>query len=111
MAAKARRFQINLGLMFDKYDKNNNGRLEPEELRDALAKSNIPLSNEDLAMLREYFRAKTRHEYIVKQDFIDLMNTNFERKFDQQAARKSLSDVKMKAEELRLDNARLQEAI
>lgn len=31
------------------------------------------------------------------------MSTTFERKFDQAAARKSLSDVKMKAEEMKMD--------
>ena len=39
------------------------------------------------------------------------MNTQFERKFDQQVAKKSLMDIKMKAEELKMDNTRLQEAI
>lgn len=31
------------------------------------------------------------------------MSTTFERKFDQAAARKSLSDIKMKAEEMKMD--------
>ena len=32
------------------------------------------------------------------------MNTQFERKFDQMAARKSLSDIKVKADEMKMDN-------
>ena len=39
------------------------------------------------------------------------MSTTFERKFDQAAARKSLSDVKMKAEEMKMDRQRLQEMV
>ena len=35
------------------------------------------------------------------------MNTTFERKFDQAVAKKSLGDIKMKAEELKMDNAKL----
>lgn len=80
-----------------------------EELRDGLLKAGIRIGDEDASMIREYFRAKTRYEQINKTDFIELMNTNFERKFDIQAARKSLSDIRMKAEERKLDNSRLQE--
>lgn len=39
------------------------------------------------------------------------MSTTFERKFDQAAARKSLSDIKMKAEEMKMDRQRLQEMV
>mmetsp|Transcript_46373 Transcript_46373/g.61418 ORF Transcript_46373/g.61418 Transcript_46373/m.61418 type:complete len:136 (+) Transcript_46373:2589-2996(+) len=111
LASKARRFQLNLGELFDRYDKNRNGRLSVEELREALSKAGIKIGQDDMAMIRDYFLAKTRTEQINKTDFIELMNTNFERKFDQQAARKSLSDIKLKAEELKMDNSRLQEAI
>ena len=39
------------------------------------------------------------------------MNTTFERKFDQAVAKKSLGDIKMKTEELKMDNNKLQEAM
>ena len=38
--------------MFDKYDKNKNGRLSAEELRFALSKNNIVMSDEDVAQLK-----------------------------------------------------------
>ena len=82
LASKARKFDINLGEMFDKYDKNRNGRLSVEELKDGLNRAGIKIGDEDTSMIREYFRAKTRYEQINKNDFIELMNTNFERKFD-----------------------------
>lgn len=53
-----------------------------EELREGLNKAGIKIGDEDANMMREYFRAKTRTEQINKTDFIELMNTNFERKFD-----------------------------
>ena len=62
LASKARKFQINLGELFDKYDRNRNGRLSVEELRDGLNKAGIRISDEDANMIREYFRAKTRYE-------------------------------------------------
>ena len=41
---------------------------------------------DEVQMLREYFKAKTRSEQIKKSDFIALMTTQFERKVDQRAA-------------------------
>lgn len=48
-----------------------------------------------------------RTDEINKNDWLALMNTTFERKFDQAVAKKSLGDIKMKAEELKMDNAKL----
>jgi len=39
---------VNLGLLFDRYDKNRNSKLSAEELRDALNRNNIRVSPEDL---------------------------------------------------------------
>ena len=41
LATKAKRFNANIGGMFDKYDKDRNGRLSAEELRSALSKNGI----------------------------------------------------------------------
>lgn len=111
LSTKAKRFGANLSELFDRYDKNRNGRLSAEELRDALFNGGkgIKLSEEDIQMIKDYFRAKTRTEQINKNDFLELMSRQFERKFDQMAAKKSLSDIKMKCEELKLDNNKLQE--
>ena len=75
MATKAKRFGANLGEMFDKYDTNRNGRLSAEELRTALGKNNIKMSDDDVMMLKEYFRNKNRSEQISKADFVNLMST------------------------------------
>lgn len=60
LATKARKLNANFAVMFDKYDKDKNGRLSGEELRDALNRNNIKMSDEDVHMIKEYFRNKTR---------------------------------------------------
>ena len=103
LASRARKYHTNLSDLFDRYDTNRNGLISAEELRDGLAAAGIRMSDDDVAMIKEYFRVKTRREQINRQDFLTLMSTTFERKFDQAAARKSLSDIKMKAEEMKMD--------
>ena len=103
LASRARKYNTNLSVLFDRYDTNRNGLISAEELRDGLATAGIRMSDDDVAMIKEYFRVKTRREQINRQDFLTLMSTTFERKFDQAAARKSLSDIKMKAEEMKMD--------
>ena len=103
LASKARKLKAGVGALFDGIDTNRNGLISAEELRDGLVKAGIRMSDDDVAMIKEYFRAKTRREQIGKQDFLALLGTTFERKFDQAAARKSLSDIKMKAEEMKMD--------
>lgn len=76
-----------------------------------MAGAGITINDDDIMMIKDYFRAKTRSEQIGKTDFIELMNKTFERKFDAQAARKSLSDIKSKCEEQKVDNQRLQALI
>ena len=56
LATKIRKFNVNLNWLFDKYDTDKNGRLSAEELRDALAKNKLILSNDDVLILKEYFR-------------------------------------------------------
>jgi len=62
LASKAKRFQINLSELFDKYDRNRNNRLSVEELRDGLSQAGIKISTDDCEMIRTYFKAKTRYE-------------------------------------------------
>ncbi len=70
-------------MQFDKYDLNRNNSLSAEELRAALAKNQISMTDDDVMIIKEYFLNKTRSDSITKQDFIALMNTQFDRKFDQ----------------------------
>ena len=70
-------------MQFDKYDLNRNNSLTAEELRAALAKNQISMTDDDVMIIKEYFLNKTRSDSITKQDFIALMNTQFDRKFDQ----------------------------
>ena len=82
LATKARKFNVNLGALFDKYDLDKNHRLSAEELRDALGKNRLSLSPDDVMILKEYFRNKYNSNEIKKEDFINMMETKFDRKFD-----------------------------
>ena len=55
LQSEARRHNRNLGALFDKYDADGNGRLSAEELRDALGKNGISLSQDDVRILKEHF--------------------------------------------------------
>ena len=70
LATKARKFNVNLVELFDRYDKDRNGRLSAEELRDGLNAAKIKVCDEDLTLIKDYFRAKTRSEAIGRNDFI-----------------------------------------
>ena len=56
LATKARQHKVNFGLLFDKYDTDKNHRLSAEELRDALAKAKLTISQDDVVILKEYFQ-------------------------------------------------------
>ena len=49
--------------------------LTAEELRAALARNQITMTNDDVLIIKEYFLNKTRSDSITKQDFIALMST------------------------------------
>jgi hypothetical protein len=60
LATKINRFNVNVPLLFEKYDKNKNQRLSAEELGEALEKDMfIKVGKEDIAAIRNYF--KNRH--------------------------------------------------
>lgn len=56
--------------------------MSAEELREALLRNQIKLSDDDVQVIKDYFRNKTRSEEIPKNEFIDLMSKTFDRKFD-----------------------------
>lgn len=97
LATKIKKFNVKPGELFEKYDTDKNNRLSAEELRDALARNKLTISNEDVQVLKEYFQNKYRSNAISKNDFIDMMETDFnklKRKIDHTEARKSLVDVR-----------------
>ena len=96
LATKIRKHGGNVGEIFEKIDKNRNGRISAEELSSALNKIGIKVLTDDIIVIKDYFRAKTQHAEVNKTEFITLMNKNYERKFDKRAAEKSLSDIRKK---------------
>lgn len=53
--------------LFDRYDKNHNGRLSAEELRDALLKDySIRLQEDELQVIKDYFINKYKSKEIAK---------------------------------------------
>lgn len=78
LATKVRVFGVNISQLFDKYDANKNGRLSPDELSRALKNDfNILLQDDEILVIREFFKAKHSSAEIAKLDFIDLLNIKF----------------------------------
>jgi Ca2+-binding EF-hand superfamily protein len=99
LATKVKKFNVNIPLLFDKYDKNKNQRLSAEELKDALNEDHgIVLHEEEVRTVKEYFVNKYRSQQISKQAFVELLTTKFEKKSDGVEARKCLVDVRNKLE-------------
>ena len=111
IATKARVFKANLYQLFTQYDTSRDNALSAEELRAALEKHGIPMTDEDVAMIRQYFRNKTGRDTINRQGFIELMSAQFERKCDANAARKSLYDIRVQAVDLEMDNQGLYDRV
>ena len=97
LATKITKFNVNVAQLFDKYDQNKNGKLSAEELSKALQLDmNIKLTDDEVQSIKEYFINKHHSSEIRKMDFIDLINTKFERHFDTEEAKQSLITVKQK---------------
>ena len=71
---------MNVPQLFDKYDKNKNQRLSPEELAEALERDmHIQLSKEDIAAIRNYFKNRHNSNQIDLMNFMDLIHHKFTR--------------------------------
>lgn len=97
LAYKILAFNVNIATLFDNYDQNKNGRLSAEELSKALMKDmKIQLNDDEVLVIKEYFKNKHQSLEIRKLDFIELINTKFERHFDSEEAKQSLTTLKQK---------------
>lgn len=113
LATRCRNFNYNVAAVFDNYDRNKNGRLSAEELRDALQKDfSITLEQDEVKGITDFFVNKYKTKEITKTAFIDLLqNSQFKNKADAQEARKSLYDLKQRFETTKTTPQRfLQEA-
>ena len=113
LATRCRNFNYNVAAVFDNYDRNKNGRLSAEELRDALQKDfSISLEQDEVKGITDFFVNKYKTKEISKTAFIDLLlNSQFKNKADAQEARKSLYDLKQRFETTKTTPQRfLQEA-
>ena len=59
LATKIKKYPRPVGEIFDKIDKNRNGKISAEELSLALNKAGIKVLDDDIIVIKEYFRAKT----------------------------------------------------
>ena len=62
LASKARRLNVDFRDLFLKYDRNKNGLISAEELKQGLERADIRMSEDDVFMIKEYFRVKTNSE-------------------------------------------------
>jgi Ca2+-binding EF-hand superfamily protein len=84
LATRCRNFNYNVAAVFDNYDRNKNGRLSAEELRDALQKDfSISLEQDEVKGITDFFVNKYKTKEISKTAFIDLLqNSHFKNKAD-----------------------------
>ena len=95
LATKIKKFNVNLSQLFEKYNKNQNRRLSPDELASALQKDmKMTLADDEIGGIREYFKNKHNSTEIGELDFIALLNMKFERTFDDTEAKRSLGLIK-----------------
>lgn len=84
MATKLRKFGINFGLVFDKFDSSKNNRLSSTELADAIQiHLQTDLKDEEIEILRVFFKNKFNlsgqgEPQINRSQFVSLMETKFE---------------------------------
>ena len=57
---------------------------------------NIELNDDEVLIIKDYFKNKHNTHEIRKMDFVDLMNTKFTRNFDPEEAKSSLTTLKQK---------------
>lgn len=100
LKTRVRRSNVNVNQLFDKYDKNRNMRLSPEELSAALMQDyQIRLQDDEVRAIRDYFMNKYKTKEISKSAFNELLSTDFKtQKCDTAEARKSLYDVRGRLE-------------
>jgi Ca2+-binding EF-hand superfamily protein len=80
LMTKIKKFNVNISDLFDKYDKNKNKRLSPQELATALGNDmRINLTEEEIQAIKDYFKNKHNTTEIGELDFITMMNTKFSR--------------------------------
>ena len=88
LATKIKHFNVNVATLFDKYDKNKNGKLSAHELARALAvDQNIRLDPDEVQIIQEYFRNKFNSLEITKSAFVELMAKDYERVYDLEQAK------------------------
>jgi Ca2+-binding EF-hand superfamily protein len=78
-----KKFNVNVGAMFQEYDTNNNGRLSAEEIKIAMKKHvQINLGDNEVKLLRDFFVSKYRTPEIKSTHFETLINSQFKRVFE-----------------------------
>jgi hypothetical protein len=97
LVTKIKKYNVNPSELFDKYDKNKNKRLSAQELAVALRNDmRIELAEEEVQAIKEYFKNRHNSLEIGELDFITLLNTKFQRLFDESSARSALIVIKQK---------------
>jgi Ca2+-binding EF-hand superfamily protein len=96
LATRIRKQNVAVSGLFDKYDKNRNNRLSAEELAGALLNEyQIKLQEEEIMMIKDHFKAKTRSTEISKTAFIELLQAQKKDPSDASEAMQTLFDIKM----------------
>lgn len=105
LATKIKKFNVNIGDLFEKADKDKNYHISAEEMATAIVDSSggkIRLERVEVKLIDDYFQNRFNHRQLSRAEFIELMTTKFQNKHDEAEARKSLAIIKQKC-----DNARI----
>ena len=95
LMTKIKKFNVKIPELFDRYDRNKNGRLSADELASALEKDmHITMEKEDVQAIADYFKNRHNSTEIGALDFMTLMNMKFTRVFDENEAKRSLALIK-----------------
>lgn len=95
-----RKQQLSLIALFREHDQDRNMMMSAEELAAAIrATLKYELTQEEVHIMRDFFRARFRRAEVNRAQFDDILNTPWVRKWEAKPARAALGAIKSKLKE------------
>jgi len=106
LATKIKKFNVNIGDLFEKADRDKNYQISAQEMAEAISNSSggkIKLELVEIKLIDDYFLNRFNHKQLTRAEFIELMSTKFNNKHDEGEARKSLATLKQKCDNMKIN--------